>query len=327
VNVLIADHDPQVRALLRSLVDDLGHLCRSADNAHDAWAEAEKLQPDVLVADWSTKELDGVELVRMLRRHDVEKSTFTYVVIAVAYRSRPQHEEAIRAGADVCLERPIDLACARLALEPALRFMSRYRHSELQVAGLEAVVDGLVDLARQDPVTRIGNYRRLREDLEILQGRVDVCGHSYAVVQCSIDDFAEYQMVHGAARGHQLLRQIGSALGSQLRHGDQLYRYSEDGFIAILPEPGGDTTGTTEQHLRRVVADLAIPRTDTVQPQSVTITTGSALCAPRRQATAETVLAVADTAVARSRSEQCEPATHARNVQPKRTHLQLVHYG
>ena len=69
--VLIVDDHPVVRQGLRYLLektDDLS-VCGEAENAKDARAAIDRLNPDVLICDISLRQVDGIELVRSLRAH------------------------------------------------------------------------------------------------------------------------------------------------------------------------------------------------------------------------------------------------------------------
>jgi DNA-binding NarL/FixJ family response regulator len=69
--VLIVDDHPVVRQGLRHLleqVDDLA-VCGEAETAIEARSAIERLYPDVVVCDISLRQVDGIELVRILRAH------------------------------------------------------------------------------------------------------------------------------------------------------------------------------------------------------------------------------------------------------------------
>ncbi len=69
--VLIVDDHPVVRQGLRHLLesaDDLA-VCGEAETAMDARIAIDRLQPDVMICDISLRQVDGIELVRILRAH------------------------------------------------------------------------------------------------------------------------------------------------------------------------------------------------------------------------------------------------------------------
>jgi len=69
--VLIVDDHPIVRQGLRRVMDNEEDLtvCGEAETVRDAWVAIKDLSPDVVIADISLKQGDGIELVRDVRAH------------------------------------------------------------------------------------------------------------------------------------------------------------------------------------------------------------------------------------------------------------------
>jgi DNA-binding NarL/FixJ family response regulator len=69
--VLIVDDHPIVRAGLRRVMENEDDLmvCGEAETARDARTAIKELNPDVVIADLSLKQGDGIELVRDVRAH------------------------------------------------------------------------------------------------------------------------------------------------------------------------------------------------------------------------------------------------------------------
>ncbi len=69
--VLIVDDHPIVRQGLRRVMENEDDLmvCGEAETARDARAAIKELSPDVIIADISLKQGDGIELVRDVRAH------------------------------------------------------------------------------------------------------------------------------------------------------------------------------------------------------------------------------------------------------------------
>src|SRR5258708_2354445 len=69
--VLIVDDHPIVRQGLRRIMENEDDLivCGEAETARDARTAIKELSPDVMIADISLKQSDGIELVRDVRAH------------------------------------------------------------------------------------------------------------------------------------------------------------------------------------------------------------------------------------------------------------------
>ncbi len=77
--VLVVEDDPGIRSALIHALTDRGHAVESAPNAMTGLQAAISGEPDVVVLDLGLPDLDGVELLRMLRA--VSK---TPVIVATA---------------------------------------------------------------------------------------------------------------------------------------------------------------------------------------------------------------------------------------------------
>src|ERR1700682_946875 len=88
--VLIVDDHPIVRQGLRRGMENEEDLpvCGEAETARDARAAIKELNPDVMIADISLKQGDGIELVRDVRAH--------YANLPILVLS--MHDETIYAG-------------------------------------------------------------------------------------------------------------------------------------------------------------------------------------------------------------------------------------
>jgi len=86
-----------------------------------------------------------------------------------------------------------------------------------------------------DPLTNLYNYRHFMRTLEYEIGRFHRFGDALSLLIMDIDDFKEYNGAHGAARGDEILKEIGDILSDQLREVDIICRYASDEFAAILP--------------------------------------------------------------------------------------------
>jgi CheY-like chemotaxis protein len=65
--VLIVDDEPDLRFLLRRILESAGHEVSEAGNGADALSAVRRSRPDVVVTDMMMPIMDGVELIQRLR--------------------------------------------------------------------------------------------------------------------------------------------------------------------------------------------------------------------------------------------------------------------
>jgi DNA-binding NarL/FixJ family response regulator len=93
--VLLADDHRMVVEGLKSLLADEFELVGSVDNGHSLVAAAKKLRPDVIVADISMPQLNGIDALHLLKTHDPEVK----VVFLTMHQDRAYARRALQAGA------------------------------------------------------------------------------------------------------------------------------------------------------------------------------------------------------------------------------------
>jgi CheY-like chemotaxis protein len=95
MTILIADDNPQMRRMLRSLVSDLAetiHECADGEAAVLAYAA---IRPDWVLMDVMMEPLDGLAATRQIRSHYPDAK----IIIVTNYDDANLQEAAMRAGA------------------------------------------------------------------------------------------------------------------------------------------------------------------------------------------------------------------------------------
>ena len=105
VVLIVEDHD-DTREMLQLILTIYGCRVLAAANGDDAIRLAEKTLPDLVLMDMKMPRLDGLSLTRLIRSHP----TLSKVpIVAMTGMVTPQfHREAVNAGCDDCLDKPID---------------------------------------------------------------------------------------------------------------------------------------------------------------------------------------------------------------------------
>jgi diguanylate cyclase (GGDEF)-like protein len=147
-------------------------------------------------------------------------------------------------------------------------------------------------LAHTDPLTGLANLRTVSRVLELEIARAARQGSEVAVAIFDLDDFAATNEAAGRDAGDDVLRSVASILAGSVRLVDTVGRSGADEFLLVAPGPAGATVA------RRVVDGVA--EMPPVGGRPITIAVGLARF-PSDGTDAETVLAAAQDALARSR--------------------------
>jgi putative two-component system response regulator len=126
MKILIAEDDPVSRAKLEKIVETIGHSPVSAPNGKEALKQWENSRPAMLITDWCMPEMDGLELIKEIRRR--QGSRYVFIIMVTSQDSTDNLVTGIEAGADDFITKPFskdELAVRIKAGERILNFETR----------------------------------------------------------------------------------------------------------------------------------------------------------------------------------------------------------
>lgn len=105
--VLIVDDTPEIRMLLRDLLEPLALDISEAGNAEEAMAHIETRHPQVVLLDWRLPGISGIELTRQVRqRHDLPQP---HIIMLTANAYPENRAAAHAAGVDMFMTKPVNI--------------------------------------------------------------------------------------------------------------------------------------------------------------------------------------------------------------------------
>jgi diguanylate cyclase (GGDEF)-like protein len=139
--------------------------------------------------------------------------------------------------------------------------------------------------ARRDPLTGVGNYRRLHERLH---EAVATDAQRFALLTLDVDCFKAINERHGHLQGDRLLQEVSRALNDSVRGQDLVARQGGDEFSVLAPETDEAGAALLAQRIER-----ALERIDAVENEPVRASIGIAVF-PRDGRTPDDLLEKAD---------------------------------
>lgn len=151
-------------------------------------------------------------------------------------------------------------------------------------------------LALDDPLTGLGNRRRLDRDLGALPAAA-TADRPVAFLMIDIDHFKRYNDRYGHPAGDELLRLVGDAIRASLRAGDIAYRFGGEEFSVLLPDADATVAQVVAERVRAGVSAILPPPGGT----AVTVSVGVSAAAVAQAA--GSIVSAADQALYRAKRE------------------------
>jgi CheY-like chemotaxis protein len=118
MRVFVVDDDRDTTECMRLLLEHWGHDVHIANEGAVAVAQAPLIKPDLMLVDLGMPRVDGLQVARQVRQ--VSDLVHTSLVAVTGYADAPHREQALAAGFDECLVKP-------LPLEQLLALLERVR--------------------------------------------------------------------------------------------------------------------------------------------------------------------------------------------------------
>ncbi|MNX32279.1 Response regulator PleD [compost metagenome] len=212
VRVLAVDDDPQVLAVLESLLTSQGIQTRVLSDALRFWEVLEETQPDLIVLDVDMPYVSGVELCRVVRG-DARWST-TPVLFLTARRDPEDVQRLFATGADDYVLKPL--------LGPELLTRIRNRLERTRMLKNLAETDTLTGAATLGKFTRALNRACATPETPVTLALLDV------------DQLKRINRSHGHAVGDMVIRRLAELLLRAFPQEGAVARWGGEEFMVLF---------------------------------------------------------------------------------------------
>ena len=276
MRVLIVDDDASMRALVRKVLETVGHQVLEAADGRSGMEMALEFQPQLMIVDWVMPEMNGLELTRALRQTKIGRGI--YILIMTALDDDDRLIEAFENGVDDFMNKPISprvLAARLRAGQRVIRLqqeLDRDREEIRRFAAELAVSNRrLQEVALTDSLTGFPNRRYA---IERMQQEWSVSSRTRRLLSAmviDVDQFKTYNDSHGHDVGDAVLRQVAASIKGALRAQDIVARTGGDEFLVICPDTGLDAALACAERVRFAVESAPLVQTGQTLVTSVSI--------------------------------------------------------
>jgi diguanylate cyclase (GGDEF)-like protein len=210
--VIVIDGDVGARAFAVRRISKLANVLEAGDGVA-ALGLMQTTPVDLIIVDIEMPNMDGLDLIRWVRRHPI--LTHTPIIVLTSDDSRMALESSLEAGATSFLLKPLNWS----------RFGEHIRHI-LELAYRAG------QLALHDSLTGLPNRALLNERIEYALTHVRR-GELVAIHILDLDHFKNINDVLGHPIGDKLLQTVGDRLRTIVRDIDTIARMGGDEFAIV----------------------------------------------------------------------------------------------
>jgi len=230
---LVVDDETGLGDLVRDILSNLGFKARSVTSGENALQELRNERYTFLITDINMPELDGIELIRMVKK----EGTDINIIAMTGYDKDYTYMDVIHAGANDFIAKPfksdeIEAKIKRILIEKKTR-------DDLRKA---SITDSLTGLYNQRHF-----FHRMEEEID----RANRQKRSLSLILLDLDKFKDYNDQYGHLAGDKVLSKSGKTILSSIRENvDLAFRYGGDEFAVILVEADNAIAQDICQRLR-----------------------------------------------------------------------------
>lgn len=223
---------------LMEQIEALGHQPVLVEDTPEDLAQTLRHPAQIIIADLMPK-LKATDFCRALRQTPQGKESYLLLLAAPEHESRVL--EAIDAGADDVLIKPLNAQALRAHINTAARMLLLREQIQRERLGIMRSTDEfavaqkrLLQDALTDTLTQLPNRRNGLDFLASEWVFAQSSGAPLACLMLDIDHFKRINDNFGHAAGDAVLRQLAEVLKRTSRAEDMVFRYGGEEFAAIL---------------------------------------------------------------------------------------------
>ncbi|HEX4638396.1 MAG TPA: response regulator [Chthoniobacterales bacterium] len=231
MRILLVEDHPESRRALQRLIELRGHDVVAVDSAEQAEAELAKQSFQFLILDWMLPGKSGVDLCRDLRASDNGEEYF--ILLVTARDDTADLQEALEAGANDYLTKPIDAARLNVRLSVAERRIRSLAERNQARAELQETVRKMTDILEKTSdgffaVDRNWKFTFVNPQAEKILGRrrEELLGEDFWI---AVPEFT----------GHAFAKNYQRAMSEQIAVEFEASDASGRGWFELLAYPSG----------------------------------------------------------------------------------------
>lgn len=237
MQVLIVDDSAVMRQLLASSLTTWDYQTIVASNGAEAWERFQQQPVSLVLTDWMMPEVDGLELIRRIR--SLPLPHYVYIVLLTGRSEKEDLVEAMEAGADDFVCKPIDHGELRVRMQQGERMIRLERKLADQNERLRQTQAALVQSEKLASLGQLaaGMAHEINNPISFVANNLAVLKRDTSAVMEIVQKYREQQAVLTAAQpaAAQEIEELTNAceLPWIVENLPNLFRTSLDGLARV----------------------------------------------------------------------------------------------
>ena len=121
MHCLLVEDDKLILTVLQGFLERLGHEVTAVTSGEAAWEAFSASRFPAVICDWDMSEMSGIQLCQRIRA--MKGAQYPYFILITSYEGDGKFKQAMEAGVDDFISKPIDLNLLSVRLKVAERIL------------------------------------------------------------------------------------------------------------------------------------------------------------------------------------------------------------
>jgi PAS domain S-box-containing protein len=184
IKILISEDDSVSRLLLKKVLQKAGYDVIEAENGRVAWSLFLENRINLLITDWVMPEIDGLELIKMIRKQRLDY--YVYIIMLTGKENKSSTLEGFNAGADDYITKPYvpDEVLARVRTGYRIvELEDKYKHINHTLEKKNSALEELHSNLTQAALEVSNSYTELKQVFDMSSDGIWVVDTDYTIIR------------------------------------------------------------------------------------------------------------------------------------------------
>jgi len=282
--LLLVEDNEKDATLIRSILNRDQYALTHVTSGEEALKIIQSKPVDLVLLDVLLPSMSGFDVCSRLKESETTRNI--QVLMITCLDDLSSKLKGIDSGADDYLVKPLDSRELEVRVKALIK-KKRYLDQ------LSSRFENALSAAITDKLTGLYNHTYFKHYLGLEMKRSDRQDQQLALIMIDVDDFKQFNDVHGHMAGDVVLQEIASLIKRSIRDIDFAARYGGEEFSVIITNSHRQCAAMVAQRIRQVIGSHEFSFSDCNETATLTVSQGVAIF-PQDARTLEDLIQKAD---------------------------------